>query len=404
MLLGGILVALVAGGGLYATNAPSSSGSGPGDRPRPEPSGQVLAGEQPAVRESSPGVPAGCRPAPLAERAARVLMMGLPEVTQPSDPLVDKLLELGVGGVLLSSDNVESTAQVTSLVKDIRGRSSRPILVSTDEEPGRVSTFVDLFGPSPSARRLAAERSTAEVRDFARQTGTRLAALGVDFDLAPVADLDGGPSRGIVGDRSFSSDPETAYRYALAYAAGLSDAGVRPLAKHFPGHGRSTDDSHLQATETVRATLDDLMATDLRPFRSLIDAGIPVVMMNHVAYSLFEPDVPASLSPKAYDLLRSMGFQGAAITDSVGMAAVNLRYHPSDAALAAVKAGADGVLMTDGWAAENMRDTLVEAVQSGRLSEPRLNQAAGRMMALAGGDPVAFACQNVRIPELKQAP
>ena len=389
MLMAVILVALVGGGGLYAIE--SSSGPDAGRRNLGAPG---AAGEGAAA----------CSPAPLAERAARVLMMGLPDVTTASDPLVDKLLELGVGGVLISPYNVESTSQVTSLVKGIKSRSSRPILVSTDEEPGRVSTFVDLFGAPPSARRLAAERTTAEVRDFARQTGARLAALGVDFDLAPVADLDDGPSRGVVGDRSFSSDPETAFRYALAYAAGLSEAGVRPLAKHFPGHGRSTDYSHVQATETVRATLDELMATDLRPFRDLIHAGIPVVMMNHVAYSMFEPDVPASLSPKAYALLRSMGFQGAAITDSVGMAAVNLRYHPSDAAVAAVKAGADGVLMTDGRAAENMRDTLVEAVQSGALSEQRLNQAAGRMMALAGGDPVAFACQDVRMPELTRVP
>jgi len=400
--MGMILAVFVVGSGLYAMDAPFLSGSG--DRSDPGPSGQALSGKPSVAPSDRSAVPSGCRPAPLAERAARVLMMGLPEVTEPSDPLIAKLLELGVGGVLISTYNVESATQVTNLVKGIRSRSSRPMLVSTDEEPGRVSTFVDLFGPTPSARRLAAERTTAEVRDFARQTGARLAALGVDFDLAPVADLDDGPSRGIVGDRSFSSDPDTAFQYALAYANGLADAGVRPLAKHFPGHGRSTADSHVRATETVRATLDDLMGTDLRPFRNLIDAGIPVVMMNHVSYSLFEPAVPASLSPKAYELLRSLGFQGAAITDSLGMAAVNLRYHPSDAALAAVKAGADGVLMTDGWAAENMRDTLVEAVQSGRLSEQRLDQAAARMTALAGGDPVAFACQDVRMPSLRQTP
>ncbi len=388
MVMAVIMVAVVAGGGLYAYNA-SPADRSPGDA--------RLSGTAAAPKPE-------CRPAPLAERAARVLIMGLPEVTSASDPLVDTLLDLRVGGVLISPYNVQSTSQVAALVQGIRDRASGPLLVSTDEEPGRVSTFVELFGPTPSARRLAAERSPAEVREFARQTGTKLAALGVDFDLAPVADLDDGPSRGIVGDRAFSGDPDTAYRYALAYASGLWDAQVVPLAKHFPGHGRSTDDSHVQETETVWATLDDLMATDLRPFRDLIDAGIPVVMMNHVSYSLFEPDVPASLSPKAYQLLRSLGFEGAAITDSLGMAAVNLRYHPSDAALAAIKAGADGVVMTDGWAAENMRDTIVEAVQSGALSEARLDQAAARMTALAGGDPVAFACQDVRLPELKQTP
>jgi beta-N-acetylhexosaminidase len=384
-----VVVALMAGGALQACNAPSSDQSAFSDDARGLRSG---------------GVARECRPAPLAERAGRVLVMGLPEVTRPSEPLVDELLRLRVGGVLITPSNVESSAQVRALIEGIRARASGPLLVSADEEPGRVSTFVDLFGSLPSARRLAAERSPAEVREVARQLGTKLAALGVDFDLAPVADLDAGSWGGVVGDRSFSSDPDTAYRYALAFAAGLWEAGVLPLAKHFPGHGRSTDDSHVKETETVPATLDELMATDLRPFRDLIDDGIPVVMMNHVSYSVFEPGVPASLSPKAYQLLRSLGFRGVAITDSVGMAAVNLRHHPSDAAVAAIKAGADGVLMTDGWAAENMRDTLVEAVGDGRLSEARLNEAAARMMALAGGDPVAFACQPVEVPQLRGTP
>jgi beta-N-acetylhexosaminidase len=341
-----ILVTLLAGGGITAC-----SGDGTDTSP----------GRRAAVVEPE------CRPAPLVERAARVLIMGLPEVTEPSDPLVDELLQLGVGGIFITSSNVETSDQVARLVESIRDRSPHPLLVSTDEEPGRVSTFLDLFGPTPSARRLAAERSPVEVREFARQIGVELAALGIDLNLAPVADVYGGPSRGVIGDRSFSSDPVTAYRYAFAYAAGLRDGGVLPLAKHFPGHGRSDDDSHERETETVLTSLDELMATDIRPFQELIDDGIPVVMMNHVSYAVFEPDVPASLSPKAYGLLRSLGFEGVAITDSVGMAAVNLRYHPSDAAVAAIKAGADGVLMTDGRAAENMVEVLAPYAGTGRI-------------------------------------
>ncbi len=378
-----ILVTLLAGGGITAC-----SDEGPDTSP-----GRRAAAAEPE-----------CRPAPLAERAARVLVMGLPDVTEPSDPLVDELLRLRVGGIFITSSNVESSRQVTRLIESIRDRSSHPLLVSTDEEPGRVSTFLDLIGPTPSARRLAAERSPVEVREFARQIGVELAALGIDLNLAPVADVYGGPSGGVIGDRSFSSDPDTAYRYAFAYAAGLRDGGVLPLAKHFPGHGRSDDDSHEQETETVLTSVDELMATDIRPFRELIDDGIPVVMMNHVSYAVFEPDVPASLSPKAYGLLRSLGFEGVAITDSVGMAAVNLRYHPSDAAVAAIKAGADGVLMTDGRAAENMVEVLVHDVGTGHLSEARLNEAAARMTALAGGDPFAFACHRVSLPQLQQTP
>ena len=142
------------------------------------------------------------------------------------------------------------------------------------------------------------------------------------MDLAPVADLDDGPSSGVIGDRSFSADPTVAANYAYAYAAGLADGGILPVAKHFPGQGRSSEDIHFRAA-SVTVTLDALQSSDLRPFDALIRAGIPAVMMNHLRYSSLDPNLPASLSPRAYQLLRGLGFRGAAITDSVGMAAVN---------------------------------------------------------------------------------
>lgn len=340
-----------------------------------------------------------CTPAPLERRAAAVLVVGLPGVTGPEEPLARTLTDLGVGGIFLSEPNVESAEQVTELVAGIRAQSAGPMLVSTDEESGRVAVTREIVGAGPSPRRMARQQTPEQVRDRARGIGERLASVGVDLDLAPLLDLDDGPYSGIIGDRSFSKDPETAATYGLAFSAGLMDAGVRPTVKHFPGQGRSTTDTHAEAA-VVDTSIEELRTTDLLPFQRAIDAGAPVVMLNHLGYSALDPDLPASLSPEAYALLRDMGFEGVAMTDSLGMGAVNLRWDFPEAAVRAIEAGADAALATDGNQAVRMRDALVEAVTSGRLPEARLDEAAARVTALAGGDPVAMSCLPVAVPQL----
>jgi beta-N-acetylhexosaminidase len=353
-----------------------------------------------ATSSAAPSPPPACTPAPLAERAATVLLVGLPGVTTADDPLAAEVVDLGVSGIFLNHDNVVSAEQVEALAAGLRERAGRPFLVSTDEESGRVAVTRKIVGAGPSPRRLAAQRTPEQVREFARELGSSLAALGVDLDLAPLLDLDDGPSGGIVGDRSFSADPQEAAEYGLAFSRGLADAGVHPTVKHFPGQGRSDADTH-RGTDVVDARLDDLRATDLVPFQQAIDAGVPVVMLNHLTYTELDPDLPASLAPAAYALLREMGFQGVAMTDSLGMGSVHRYWDFPVSAVMATAAGADVALATDGRQAVRMRDALVEAVLSGQLPEQRLTEAAGRATALAGGDPQALACSEAVSPVLR---
>lgn len=353
------------------------------------------------VAEAEAALQSACAPAALSDRVGRVLIAGLPGITNAREPLVGELSRLGVGGVLLNAENVKSPDQVRKLVDGLRSAARGPLLVTADEEPGRVSAFSSVLGNSHSARRMAAEGPPSATRTFASEIGVVLSTVGVDLDLAPVVDLDSGPARGIVGDRSFSADPAKAEAYALAFASGLAEHDVAAVAKHFPGHGRSTNDSHL-GRATASASIEALKAADLRPFKAMIDAGVPVVMLNHVDYLALDPNRPASLSPKAYALLREMGFRGAAITDSVGMGAVNQRWDVAEAAVLAVKAGADGVLITDGSMAKHMHRALIDAVTKGTLAESRLNEAAARMTALAGGDPQSFACQPAEMPSFRR--
>lgn len=334
-----------------------------------------------------------CVPAPLATRAGAALVVGMPGVLTADDPTAQQVADVGVSGIFLAASNVRSAAQVKALVAGMRARSPRPLLVSTDAESGRVSVLRTVLGGGPSPRRLARQETPAQVEAFAAGLGSKLKDLGVDLDLAPVLDLDDGPSGGIIGDRSFGTDPEQVVSYASAFRAGLSAAGVTAVVKHFPGQGRSGADTHIRPA-TVDTPLAELAVHDLVPFQQLINAGAPVVMMNHLDYSALDAAVPASLSPAAYALLRSMGFQGAAITDSLGMGAVNTRWDFPEAAVRAITAGADAAFATDGRQAVRMRDALVAAVASGRLPEARLDEAATRMARLSGADPRTLTCAS----------
>lgn len=356
----------------------------------------------PAANAAATGAasPSDCTPAPLAERAAATLVVGLPGVTSIDQPLGPKVVDLGVGGLFLSPPKGTTAAELTALVSGLRQRAGRPLLVSTDEESGRVSLTRDYVGDGPSPRRLARTQSVSEVRAYGAQVGAKLLDLGIDLDLAPVLDLNDGPSGEVIGDRSFSKDPMTATDYGLAFAAGLTDSKVSPTVKHFPGQGRSSVN-----TDRMRGTLDvslaELEADDLVPFKAAIKAGAPVVMMSHLEYSGVDPTLPASMSPKGYALLRSTGFTGVAMTDSIGAGSINLRWDFPVAAVKAVTAGADAVLATDGNQAVRMRDALVKAVQSGALPESRLNAAAARVTALAGGDVRALTCLDLTSPTLR---
>jgi beta-N-acetylhexosaminidase len=341
--------------------------------------------------------------ATLRERAARVLIMGMPDVKEASQPLPIELMQLGVGGVLITGGNVDSRTQITKFTADLKRAARHGLVVSTDEEPGRVTSFGHIIGTTSSPRRLAATGTTDAMRNLAREQATDLAAMGITLDLAPVADLDAGPATGTIGDRSFSGDPAVASRYAYAYSLGLQDKGVDPVIKHFPGRAKAEGDDHVGRIVS-NESIAELRANDLKPFADLVAKGAPVVMMSNVDYTAIEPNTPASLSARAYSMLREMGFKGVAITDSIGMGAVNQRWDWSEAAVKAISSGADGVLSTDGKFARDMVHGLVVAVQTGALSEARLNEAAGRMIALAGGDPLAFACQSPELPKLQPQP
>ena len=375
---------LVAGLALVAV----AQGLGPlGSRRPTDPA--LAAGPSGALAGSNPSV---CVRASLEDRAGLVLVIGLPGVTRPDDPLVDAAAEAGVAGVMLRDDNIVSEPQVQALVTGLRARLGDHLLVAVDDEGGRVSSMGALGEHLRTARRLG-QRGADAAHDAGLELGRLAASVGIDWVLAPVADLDGGPAGDVIGDRSFGEEPAEVAADAAAFADGLHEAGVAATAKHFPGHG-GDGDPHTGRTVDP-ATSADLAATDLVPFRRLIADGVEVTMVGHATYPAIWGDTPASLASGAYDLLRAQGFDGVALTDALGMGAIHAEHGFDAAPALAIGAGADAVLVTQGDQVGVLRDGLVTAVRDGRLDEDRLDVAVGRVLALRGQDPHGIVCTDV---------
>lgn len=348
----------------------------------------------PSARTGAPAAPTmttsttPCRPAPLAERAAAVLVLGIGNATAADSPLAGRLTALGVGGVILLGANVVDSPQVKALIDGMRAQSARHLLVAVDEEGGRVSRLRPILGSTPSARTLG-QRPLPEIAAVAAERGAVLRDLGFDLVLAPVVDAEAGPAGGAIGDRAFATTPADAGPRAAAFAEGLRRAGVAPTAKHFPGQG-GLPDSH-DGTVVSDASPAEVERAAAAGFRPVIEAGVPAVMLSHATFRALG-DLPASLEPAAYRMLRALGFDGVAVTDAVGMSAILDRWTLAEAAVLALVAGADLVLATPGDRAAAMRDEIVEAVNDGRLPERRLDEAVRRVVRLRGEDPATMVC------------
>jgi beta-N-acetylhexosaminidase len=256
-------------------------------------------------------------------------------------------------GFILFRRNVETPAQVIALVNELRasvGRSDAPVLI--DQEGGRVARLSPPHWPKlPPGRTigLLAERhpveGTAAARAVGRVIGTMLSQLGIDVACAPVTDLLLPETHDVIGDRAFSADPALVGDLAAAVCSGLRDAGVTPIVKHIPGHGRATADSHL-ALPRIDSDRQTLETTDFAAFRAVTDA--PWAMVAHCVYDAFDEDRPASTSPVmvAEAIRGSIGYQGVLIADDIGMKALSGSL--ADNAAATLASGCDLTLHCSG--------------------------------------------------------
>ncbi len=314
---------------------------------------------------------------------------------QSVPPLLARLLRDGiVSGAVVFSRNVEGPRQVRELCREIRAAAGpgRPApLIAIDQEGGRVRRLKDEgFTQFPPARCYGSFccRGETVAEAAGRAMAAELSAVGIDIDFAPVLDVDSNPRNPVIGDRSLSSDPAGAARLGIAFAAGMLSRGVIPVGKHFPGHGASDADSHKELP-VVRGSRDTLMSRDILPFRRAIRAGIPALMTAHVLYPALDRDHPATLSRRILtDLLRQeLRFRGVVFSDALEMKAISDRLGIGGAAVAAVRAGCDAVLVCRGE--EALQGEAVEALRRAcrddaafRAAAAAANRRVSRMRAL----------------------
>jgi beta-N-acetylhexosaminidase len=264
-----------------------------------------------------------------------------------------------------------------------------PLAVSVDEEGGRVSRLKSLIGTAPTPRELAKSQTAEQVHDLAAQRARKMRDLGITIDFAPVVDVSDAPDDSVIGDRSFSNDPNTVTAYAGAYAQGLRDAGLLPVLKHFPGHGHGSGDSHTGGV--VTPPLSELQNVDLVPYRTLVTAAPVAVMVGHLQVPGLTGDDPASLSRAAVQLLRDgIGyggppFNGPVFSDDLSsMAAISDRFGVAEAALRTLQAGSDIALWVTTDEVPAVLDRLEKAVAAGELALPAVDQSLVRVATMKG--------------------
>jgi beta-N-acetylhexosaminidase len=320
------------------------------------------------------------------DKLAQLLMVGV----RNGDDAKAVVTDHHVGGIFIGSWTDLSMLS-NGMVKTLSASTALPVAISVDEEGGRVARLSSLIGPAPSARVLAQTHTADEVYGIALDRGHKMRGLGITIDFAPVVDVTDAPD-GVIGDRSFSSDPAVVTTYAGAYARGLRDAGLLPVLKHFPGHGHGSGDSH--TGEVTTPPLEALQNNDLVPYRTLVSAAPVGVMIGHLQVPGLTGDQPASLSKAAIQLLRTgTGYKGPAFDGPVfsddlsSMAAINQHYGVPEAVLRALQAGTDIALWVTTDEVPAVLDRLEKALAAGELTMPAVDASVVRIAKMKGPKP-----------------
>ena len=321
------------------------------------------------------------------EKVGQLLMVGI-DGTELDEGTAEFLKEHRIGGVILFGRNIRSAEQVAALTEALKGLKTGPggvgMLIGIDQEGGRVNRLPGKRGKFPSAKALAADGDPDRVREAAGEMAAQLKEMGINLNFAPVLDINSNPNNPVIGDRAFGSDPETVSKMGLAFIQGTLDQGIIPVAKHFPGHGDTLVDSHTDLP-VVENTMDRLQSFELVPFRKAVEAGVPAIMSAHILLPQVDADNPATLSPEIISgiLRKRLGFDGVVVSDDLDMEAITKLYSPGEAAVRAVKAGVDMVLV--GHTRDNMigvYDALAGALKNGEIDQKTIDSAVKRVLAL----------------------
>lgn len=334
-----------------------------------------------------PGKTAGMS---LEQQIGQLFMVGFPG-TSPTPEIIDLIQRCHVGGMIFFTRNIADARQVRDLTRSLQeaARAARhryPLLISIDQENGMVRRLGEDMTTFPGNMALGAIGSEQMVADIAQATGEELKAVGINMNLAPVADVNNNPANPVIGVRSFGEDPELVARLTAPAVQGYRAAGVISTLKHFPGHGDTATDSH-RALPVIPHTRERLEAVELVPFKRGIEAGADVVMIAHIFLPALMPSdgLPATVSPAVVQgLLREqLGYAGVVMSDCLEMDAITNTVGAARGSVLALKAGIDLVLISH--RADRQRagiEAVLEAARSGELSAAEIERAAERVLRL----------------------
>ena len=322
----------------------------------------------------------------LREKLGQLVMFGFPG-TEPGPEALRLIEEYKAGNVTLFAHNLESAPQTRRLCEQLRRRiqeaTGLPPIISIDQEGGVVARLTPDAVSFPSAMAVAATGDVQNAYIAAVDTGRELAAMGVNCNLAPVMDVNTNAQNPVIGVRAYGCVPSEAAPFALETIRGHLDAGVMPVAKHFPGHGDTNVDSHL-GLPRVEKTLDELMECELVPYVQAIQQGVPAIMAAHILFPALEKnDLPASMSPAILQgLLREkLGFDGLIVSDCLEMGAIQDHYGTPEGFVAALKAGLDLACISHSPVlALRALDLAYAAVMDGSLPMERVDEAVAHVL------------------------
>lgn len=317
-----------------------------------------------------------------------------PEGSPSHDRVVEYVERQGVGGVIMS---VGTPIEVAAKLNDLQRHARVPLLVGADLETGAgfrmrgaiyMPGSIELGGATefPSLMAVGAAGDERLAYEMGRITALEARAVGIHVPFAPVLDVNNNPDNPIINVRSFGADPGIVARMGIAFVRGVQDHGAIATGKHFPGHGDTDIDSHV-ALPVIRHDRERMDSVELRPFKEAIEAGMGAIMTAHISVPSLNGGVrePSTLSPLVMTrvLREELGFEGIVFTDAMDMAAIARRHSPGEAAVRAIEAGADVILMPPNVA--QAIDGIVEAVRSGRLDEERVNASVMRVLETKEG-------------------
>lgn len=321
----------------------------------------------------------------LREKIGQMLIISTNK-TEYDEELELLLKEVKPSGVVLFSNNITTYENTVKLITGIKGSSNIPMLIGIDQEGGRVQRIKDMSDVNILTIPYMFEVGKTKDKELAYNVGKvvakEIAAFGINLDFAPVIDIFSNPNNTVIGQRAFGTDAQTVIDMAIPFANGMMSEGIIPVYKHFPGHGDTESDSHIELPISSK-TKEELLEKELLPFKAAIENDAQIIMTAHIALPSITGDyTPATLSTKVInDILRQdLGFKGVVITDAVNMGAISDNYTSEEVYKYSINAGVDIILMPED--AKEAINIIEKLVNDGTITETRINDSVKRILTL----------------------